>query len=84
LGGLYNLGVREPNIQIVQADIAGNRSLTLHHDVHQSRPLAAESTQEVLRHLHQLWGFDVYLKSVEGSKVAQTFQCREPTTPEAA
>lgn len=77
LGGLYNIGIREPNIQIVQADISGNRSLILHHDVHHARPLAAESTQEVLRHLRQLWGFDVYLKSVDGSKVAQTFQCRE-------
>ncbi len=63
LSGSYNLGDREPNIQVYNADIRGNRSLTLRHYMHNEQPLG-ESTQEVLRHLRRLWGFDVRLESV--------------------
>lgn len=63
LSASYNLGNREPNIQIYNADVRGNRSLTLRHYMHNDQPLG-EYTSEVLRHLRRLWGFEVRLESV--------------------
>ncbi|MCJ8338703.1 MAG: SpoVR family protein [Pseudomonadales bacterium] len=63
LANQYDLGYLEPNIQIYNVEVRGDRSLTLRHYVHQQRPLG-ESVSAVLRHLHQLWGFDIHLESV--------------------
>ncbi len=80
LAGLYNLGNREPNIQVYNVNIRGDRSLTLHHTRHSRKPLD-NSAEEVLRHVHRLWGFDVHLHSMEGNKIAQSFHC-PPITSE--
>ena len=71
LSASYNLGNREPNIQVYNADVRGNRSLTLRHYMHNNQPLGRTS-QEVLRHLRRLWGFEVKLESVksDGAVVA--------------
>ncbi|MBV0933521.1 SpoVR family protein [Marinobacterium weihaiense] len=63
LSAQYNLGNREPNIQVYNVNIRGDRSLTLRHYMHNGQPLD-DSADEVLKHLHRLWGFDVYLESV--------------------
>jgi stage V sporulation protein R len=59
----YDLGTREPNIQVWNVNLRADRSLTLRHFQHRDRPLA-ESAQEVLRHVARLWGFGVHLESV--------------------
>jgi stage V sporulation protein R len=64
LADQYNLGSREPNIQIYNVDRRGDRSLTLRHFRYNRRPLA-DSSDEMLRHLRRLWGFDVRLESVD-------------------
>ena len=58
----YNLGSREPNIQVWNVDLRGDRSLTLRHFSQQRRPLD-ESSQVVLEHVAYLWGFTVRLES---------------------
>jgi len=65
----YNLGSREPNIQVYNVDLRGDRSLTLCHTQHDRRPLG-DSTEEVLRHVVRLWGFTVRMDSVaeDGSR----------------
>lgn len=78
LAGQYNLGDREPNIQITSIDIRGDRSMTLQHHRHNRKPLG-ESTSEVLKHLHRLWGFDIHLESIQDGKVAQTVHCPDPS-----
>jgi stage V sporulation protein R len=60
----YNLGNREPNIQVYQVDVFGDRSLTLRHTMHDRRPLG-ESTPEMLRHVARLWGYTVRIESVD-------------------
>jgi len=60
----YNLGTREPNIQVYRVDRRGDRSLTLRHFRHNRRPLG-ESTEELLRHIRRLWGFTVRLEGVD-------------------
>ena len=60
----YNLGTREPNIQIYNVDRRGDRSLTLRHYRHNRRPLG-DSVDEMLRHIRRLWGFTVRLEAVD-------------------
>lgn len=74
LSAQYNLGNREPNIQVYEVNIRGDRSLTLHHQQFNRQPLG-ESTNEVLKHIHRLWGFDVRLHSVRDEQVVQSFHC---------
>lgn len=74
LAGQYNLGNREPNIQVYSVNIRGDRSLTLHHTMHDRKPLA-DSVHEVLRHLHRLWGFDVHLYSMDNNKIMAEYHC---------
>ncbi len=58
----YDLGSREPNIQIWNVDRRGDRSLTLRHFAYQKRPLEEECSK-VLDHVAFLWGFNVRLES---------------------
>lgn len=74
LAGQYNLGNREPNIQIYNVNVRGDRSLTLHHTMHERKPLA-NSVNEVLRHLHRLWGFDVHLYSMDNNQIQAEYHC---------
>lgn len=62
----YDLGSREPNIQVWSVNLRGDRSLTLRHTMHHERPLGDE-TYEVLKHVSRLWGFDVHLESVDNA-----------------
>jgi spore cortex formation protein SpoVR/YcgB (stage V sporulation) len=57
----YNLGSSDPNIQVWNVDLSGDRSLTLRHFVHERRPLSAQS-DAALEHLAYLWGFTVRLE----------------------
>jgi len=71
----YNLGNREPNIQVYKVDMFGDRSLTLRHYMHDRRPLG-ESTPEMLRHIARLWGYDVRIESVdETGRVEAVGEC---------
>ena len=66
----YDLGAREPNIQVWNVNLRGDRSLTLRHDQHNNRPLN-DSAQEVLKHVARLWGFGVQLESVNADGQVQ-------------
>jgi stage V sporulation protein R len=58
----YDLGSREPNIQVWNVNLRGDRSLTLRHFQHNDRPLHDTAT-DVLKHVARLWGFGVQLES---------------------
>jgi stage V sporulation protein R len=76
LAGQYNLGNREPNIQVWAVDMQGDRALTLRHNQYLRRPLNAQSS-DMLKHVARLWGFDVYLEIVdENSHVLSTQECK--------
>jgi stage V sporulation protein R len=62
----YDLGSREPNIQVWNVNLRGDRALTLRHTQHNARPLH-DSSQEVLKHAARLWGFGVHLESVDAN-----------------
>ena len=64
LSAQYNLSNNEPNIQVFNVDKKGDRSLTLRYVAHKDIPLDNKSAQEVMKHLHRLWSFDVRLEQV--------------------
>ena len=59
----YNLGSREPNLQVYSVDMRGDRSMTLRYETHNRRPLN-EQTEDTLKHLARLWGFTVRIESL--------------------
>lgn len=75
----YNLSMREPNIQIWDVDLRGDRSLHLRY-IPQDRVPLNEETDEVLKHIHRLWGFDVHLSAVDGDETVAEYHC--PPRPE--
>jgi len=83
LASQYNLGDQEPNIQVTRVELKGDRSLTLQHFQHQRRPLGA-TTDAVLKHMHRLWGFPVYLESVWQDEVVDSVCCPKEKTKEQA
>lgn len=58
----HTRSARVPNIQVVQADLAGNRELVLHYTPYRGRPLDDESVRDVLAHAQTLWGYPVVMK----------------------
>jgi stage V sporulation protein R len=56
----YNLSNLEVNIQVTNANVDGDRSLTLKYTPHQNVPLD-DSKDEVMKHLYTLWQFNVRL-----------------------
>ncbi len=83
LSAQYNLSNLEPNIQVYQVDTQGDRSLTLRYVPHSRVPLA-DDHEEVLRHLHRLWGFEVKLEHLnEFNVVNKTTSCPPKETSKA-
>lgn len=78
----YNLSNIEPNIQVHNVEINGDRSLTLHYVPNNDIPLA-NSHKEVLKHLHRLWGFTVTLEQKNAdASISVLASCPEANKPE--
>ncbi|GGO74241.1 SpoVR family protein [Bowmanella pacifica] len=77
LSAQYNLSNLEPNIQVYNVNVRGDRALTLRYVPHNRIPLA-DSNKEVMKHLHRLWGFDVKLETEdEQGDILQLAHCPE-------
>lgn len=75
LSAQYNLSNHEPNIQVYNVDIKGDRSLTLRYIPQNGIPLHT-SKDEVMKHLYRLWGFKVKLEQINESNNAEIIaQC---------
>ncbi|RCS59930.1 SpoVR family protein [Parvibium lacunae] len=76
LAAQYNIGNREPNIQVYNVNLRGDRTLTLRHYKHRNRPLN-NHTADVLKQVARLWKFDVELESIDDQgRVNATFAAR--------
>jgi spore cortex formation protein SpoVR/YcgB (stage V sporulation) len=65
LARLYDLSSHQPDIQVVGANLAGDRTLTLRHNRHRGIPLAQGNKDAVLKHVRRLWGYSVELEEPE-------------------
>ena len=59
----YDLGILEPDIQVVDVDLRGDRKLRLQHQARDGIPLAQPARDQVIEHAKTLWGYDVVLQS---------------------
>jgi spore cortex formation protein SpoVR/YcgB (stage V sporulation) len=57
----YDIAYRDPDIQIVDVDLAGDRKLILQHRVLDGMVLQEDDAAKVLQHAADLWGYDVRL-----------------------
>lgn len=60
----YDLALQEPDIQIVDVDLLGDRCLRLQHVKRNGVPLDDDLREATLAHIRTLWGFDVTLAEV--------------------
>ncbi len=73
----YNLNYRDPDIQVYNVDKEGDRTLYLRHYIYNEIPLH-DNSQEVLKHVHRLWGYNIVLESVDTEgKVTKTYECKK-------
>ena len=61
----YDLAFLEPDIQVVDADLKGDRELQLVHRVQNGIDLVDEDRTEVLKHIKRLWGYEVKLTGID-------------------
>ncbi|MFQ5563367.1 MAG: SpoVR family protein [Parvularculaceae bacterium] len=62
LAGMYDLGRHEANIQVVAADLEGDRGLMLRHEPYEGRALDPKIKDAVIAHIERLWGHEVKLE----------------------
>jgi spore cortex formation protein SpoVR/YcgB (stage V sporulation) len=65
LARLYDLATHQPDIQVVGANLAGDRTLTLKHNRHRGIPLAQNTKEAVIKNIRRLWGYSVVLEEPE-------------------
>jgi spore cortex formation protein SpoVR/YcgB (stage V sporulation) len=63
----YDVGVNDPNIEIIDVDLAGDRRLILRHSVAGGALLQERDAKLVLQHLAALWTYDVALQEIDAS-----------------
>ncbi len=66
----YDVAWLDPDIQVVDVDLAGDRKLILHHRALNRVLLDEEDARYVLQHLADLWGYDVVLKEIDPTSEA--------------
>jgi spore cortex formation protein SpoVR/YcgB (stage V sporulation) len=75
LAAQYAIENRVPDVQVLRYDRDGDRSLTLRFARRRGRPLS-DAAEEVVAHLHRLWGFAVRLETVDGDEqVGRALEC---------
>ncbi|HTH26922.1 MAG TPA: SpoVR family protein [Sphingobium sp.] len=84
LGRHYDIGWQEPDIQIVDVDMTGDRRLILEHNVVNGIMLADGDVAKVMQHLADLWGYEVCLNEVNRDGGSVLKQHKAQPRPDAA
>ena len=82
LARTYDPAVSDPDIQVHDADLKGDRVLQLRHTVRDGVLLGREMRDEVLKHVRTLWGYDVTLQGIDGDSDRVLYTVPEPSEPE--
>ncbi len=77
LSDQYNISKQEPDIQVWEVALRGDRSMTLKHTQRDRIPLDEDDAKEVLKHIHHLWRFDAHLESVRDDKIHRVYHCND-------
>jgi len=65
LAAMYDTSARDPDIQVVSADLSGGRRLTLQHRVRNGVLLEKDQCDRTLQHVAHLWGYRVKMLEVD-------------------
>ena len=67
----YSLAVMQPNIEIINANITGNRYLEMNHTSYNGSKLDKKTMINTLAYMHKLWGYPTTMQTTypDGSKV---------------
>ncbi|WP_431324155.1 SpoVR family protein [Rhizobium sp. YTU87027] len=71
----YDVGARQPDIQVIDVDLLGDRQLRLQHNVKNGILLEESSRDATLGHIRHLWGYDVSLSGVDAATGAVLYEC---------
>lgn len=63
----YDIARHEPDIEVLDVDLAGDRCLILGHTVYDGVMLEEKSCRAVLRHIADLWGYSVRLLEIDAA-----------------
>ncbi len=80
----YDLSMIEPDIQVVDVDLLGDRELRLRHTMRDGIPLSETERDRVLGHLKMLWGYDVCLEGIEVENDKRAYEATTRATTEEA
>jgi spore cortex formation protein SpoVR/YcgB (stage V sporulation) len=61
----HDPGWNDPDIQVADVDLSGDRRLIMHHYALNGALLHAKDAARVLQHVADLWGYDVVMKELE-------------------
>ena len=61
----YDVAWTDPDIQVVDVDLSGDRRLLVQHNVVNGIRLEEDDAKQVVQHLADLWGYDVQFQEVE-------------------
>ncbi len=61
----FDIGANQPDIQVVDVDLLGDRHLRLQHTLQDGVVLAEGGRDATLRHVRRLWGYDVSLAGID-------------------
>lgn len=73
----YDMSKQEPDIQVWEVSLRGDRSIILRHRQRDNIPLDEDDAKDVLKHVHHLWRFDVHLESTRDEKVHRVYHCND-------
>lgn len=59
MSSAYNISNIDPDIQIYDADLKGDRELFLKYNMYNGIPLSKKSTLKILKYIKQLWGYPI-------------------------
>jgi stage V sporulation protein R len=77
----YDLARREPDIQVADVDLAGDRTLVLSHAVFDGVMLEEKTARQVIRQAAFLWGYPVRLIEVD-AQTDEVLRSHEADPPE--
>ena len=70
----YDIGCIEPDLQVIDVDLLGERHLKLQHKMRNGVPLAEKSRDAVLSYLRFLWGYEVTLTGIDGDNDRKVYE----------
>jgi spore cortex formation protein SpoVR/YcgB (stage V sporulation) len=63
----YDVGHQDPDIQVEDVDLMGDRRLVVHHRVLDRQLLDPDEARAALQHLADLWGYGVLMREVDAA-----------------